>query len=204
VRISVGEKNEVIEQYKLGNLEDAIKLLIKLNNKRYEHVRDKHFIYKTLVVLYKKIEEGKDIQDRDYTIANYYLNNAYNNIKEYKDSYEDEYYEIIWLHVGINESTLSNDILLSYYKEIKEYYDKIDYRRNSIALQINISKIEKDYWTIIDCLLEVIEYNDDGDFYGMKDAILQEIENTFGDTYLNLAIKTITDKIKDNHIALIK
>ena len=187
MELTMGDKNEIRDLYYRGKYNEAIKRLAKLYNMNYNFIDDKFFIFYNLALYNMKFEKTKDIPD--FKIANYYLNEAYNAFEPIKDEKESEYKKIVWLDTEINKNTLPKNILLKKYKELHEYFKKIECKTCEIGILINIYRLEEIYDDILNLIYDILDSND-SDIEEMLNQLLQECKS-FGDTYYEKALKII-------------
>lgn len=184
---------ELQELFIMEKFDKVTRKLIKINNRGYNHVLDKHFIFKNLALTYKKLNRVE--------ISKYYLNLGLNNIESEKLVSPVEYYELQWLNVELNKDLLSSEQMLVIYEDMHEYYKEIKHKRNEIGVLINIYKLQNKFDEIPNLIYEIDNF-EDIDMKDMIKDILQECR-TFGDTYYNKAQCIINDMKKDgNYITL--
>lgn len=201
MRISEGEQNKIITLHYERKHNEIMKILLKMYNGNYEDILDKHFILKNICLISKKIEDAKLCEsDRDYTISKYYFNKAYENIEPFKYNYLAKYYEIVWLKLSLYDKEISNKDKILIYEDMYEYYKNIKYKRNEIAILINIYKLQNRISEIPSLIYEIDDF-EDSDINDMIRDILQECR-TFGGTYYNEAINIITNSKIGNYITL--
>lgn len=199
MEISVGEKNEIIELYILGELRKAIRKLAILYNKDIDNVLDRNFVLKNLALINKKIEYDKINEcERDFSIVNFYLKEALENIKPYKNEYLKQYYELVWLDIELNKDNWGVSETISKYTELYIYFKNIGHKRNEIGLLVNIYKLENRIEEIPNLIYEIEDFTDSETKDMIKD-ILQECR-TFGDTYYRKALNILNQVKINNHI----
>lgn len=178
--------------YKEGDFKRLSKILLKAYNKNYTDILDKHFILKNITLVYKKMKL--------YDISKYYLNLALENIKDKKETYSIEYYDLQWLYIELNKDDLNEEQMINIYEEMVKYHKERGNKRHYYVLQNNLYLLRKEYYNMESLLIDVC--NDD--FILRKDAINEILQDfkTLGDTYYNIALKIINKSNANNFITL--
>lgn len=183
---------ELKELFIIGELDKVARKLIKMNNKKYDDVLDKHFILKNLALTYKKLNK--------FEISRYYLGLGLENIKSEKLLLHVEYYELQWLNIELNKDLLNDKEKLEIYEDMYKYYKEINYKRNECCLLCNIYRLNKEYDNMRRLLCEVCN----SDFEEIDDAIKEILQDfkLLGDTYYTEAIKIVKKNYRNNFMVL--
>lgn len=181
MKISKGEKVELKELFEANDLNNVIRKLVKMYNRKYDDIIDIHFILKNLALTYKKVEQ--------FDISRNYLNLAIENIKSQKDNYPIDYYELQWLNIELNKNNMKDEEMIEIYEDMYSYYKKIEHKRNEYCLLCNIYRLKKEYDSMEKLLYDVCNSN----FNNIEDTIKEILQDfkSLGDTYYSKALKII-------------